>query len=184
MVLIYFQKDFEMFKDLLKKLLRKELYEAYRAGYFKRNQEGIKETLESREFVIRNVFLGNPVFALLPHNENPIIGICTGVKYVRDLGELSSPVAVVKDYITGTDRTVGTGLKICTPQKLNALLNIEPEDRWVLLDDPMSCEMFDRSLFYNQTPLSKEEIMQILTTKGFLEELKKQNPTYNVGIKL
>lgn len=142
--------------------------ERIRSKAFQQGQEKARRSFEEHRLATQRQdmerFVGMPVILITNEWENPVIGVGQSVE---SFGENQLFLLWIKDYLTG-DLVTGTGpLMAYTPQRLNAILSLDPFQLWSLTGQlDQCCTEYDKA--HSGERWTEDEILETLHISGFL----------------
>lgn len=119
------------------------------------------------------LMIGKPVICVGNEWEDLVIGIVTDIDFIT---QAKNPIPIVKDILTGKEFITFAKVMPFTMQRFNALVKLDPYERWSVIDNQNSFEhrsQVDRSKLPKL--LSAEEWVMLMKNQkfiGFREEAK------------
>lgn len=132
---------------------------------------------EEVRFIELMTYVNKPVILIPNEWQDLEIGFGVGVEYIT---KNNTPVLVVKSYITGEEFITFSKVFHYTTQRFNALMQLDPFERWCLMQD--HDESFNKP---RKQPIlfSKKDIVDKLRLNGFFMRIGKESPTGNCGLR-
>lgn len=126
------------------------------------------EQYESRRKEFKTIeieeLIGKPVIGYGNEWDDPLIGIVTRMELISLSKE---PMAVVKDIINNNEVLAFCNIMPFTRQRFNAIMKLDPYERWCLTDRVRSTEYRTNEHRSTLELLTKEEIEVILIRNKF-----------------
>ena len=162
------------------KLLKSALGKRQNIPSIETNQEepvsGMTRQEEVR-FIELMSYVNKPVILISNEWEDLEVGFGVGVEYITNN---NTPVLVVRSYITGEEFITFSKVFHYTTQRFNALMQLDPFERWCLIQD--HDESFNKP---RKQPIlsSKKDILDKLRLNGFFMRIGKESPTGNCSLR-
>lgn len=145
---------------------KNRIEQAYQKGLTEGQMRGQQKAMEERNaFRLREmeIQVGTPLIRIPNEWDNPVIGFGQRIEMIGN-----SPVLVIHDYVSNTEKIGGGVCFDFSEQKLNILLRLDPFEAWAFLaHNHVGHHNYDK----NRTGVrdSADDILKKLRCNGFFD---------------